>query len=163
MAPKASKQLCATFVVENPGTFTVSSKARGACASEVSTSCRTRIAGIPAILLEVVDLEDPIEVGKNETYQIRVTNQGSAPATNVRITCTLEDAQQYVSASGQTPATVKGNAIIMAPVSSIPPKGQATWRVVVRAVKAGDVRFTVKMTSDQLTRSVDETESTNQY
>lgn len=163
VAPKASRQLCATLVMDNPGTLTVSSKASGTCAPQVTASCQTRIAGIPAVLLEVIDLEDPIEVGKTETYEIKVTNQGSAPATNVRIVCKLEDAQQFVSASGASQASAVGNTITMAPVPSIPPKGQATWRVVVKALKAGDIRFQASLTCDQLDRPVEETESTHQY
>ncbi|MBN2505997.1 MAG: DUF11 domain-containing protein [Verrucomicrobia bacterium] len=163
VAPKGSSKLCATFVSEVPGTLAFSAKAAGVCAREVTTACQTRISGIPAILLEVIDIEDPIEVNNNETYEIVVTNQGSAPATNVKIVCTLEAAQQYISATGQTPATASGQTVSMAPVPSIAPKAKASWRVVVKAVKAGDTRFEVKMTSDQLTRPVEETESTNQY
>jgi len=163
VAPKASRQLCATFVVENPGTLSVSSKAAGTCAPQVTASCQTRIAGIPAVLLEVIDLEDPIEVGKTETYEIKVTNQGSAPATNVKIVCKLEEAQQFVSGSGPTAVSAVANTVTMAPLASIPPKGQATWRVVVKALKVGDIRFQVTLTCDQLGRTVEETESTNQY
>ena len=43
------------------------------------------------------------------------------------------------------------------------PGARAEWQVVVKAVKAGDVRFKVEMTSDQLSRPVEETEATNLY
>jgi hypothetical protein len=49
------------------------------------------------------------------------------------------------------------------PLSSLAPKAKAAWRVVVRAVRPGDVRFKVVLNVDQLTRPVEETESTHLY
>jgi len=51
----------------------------------------------------------------------------------------------------------------MAPLASLPAKEKAVWRVVVKALKPANIRFKVTMLSDQLTRPVEETESTNQY
>ena len=103
------------------------------------------------------------DAATTETYVVTVTNQGSAPATNVRITCTLEPNQEYVSSSGDSTGTARGATVTFEPFASIPPKGKATWRIVVRNVKAGDVRFKVSMMTDQLTRPVEETEATNVY
>jgi len=162
-APKATKELCATLVAANPTSLNFTARARGACADQVTTTCQTKVVGIPAVLLEVVDLEDPIEVGGTETYVVKVTNQGSAPDTGIKIVCTLEDEQQFVSGSGSTAVSASGNSITMAPLASLAPKDVATWRVNVKAVKAKNIRFSVSMTSDNLTRPVTETESTNQY
>jgi uncharacterized repeat protein (TIGR01451 family) len=163
LAPNASKEVCATFTAATSGTMQFAPSARGQCADPVKSACQTRIAGIPAILLEVIDTDDPVEVGKTTTYVIEVTNQGSAPATNVRLVCDLEDSQEYVSGSGDSAVSAAGQRITMAPVASIAPKAKATWRVVVKATKVSNVRFKTSMTSDQLTRPVEETESTNQY
>ena len=97
------------------------------------------------------------------TYEIIVTNQGSADGTNIAVTCTLSPEQGYVSATGLTQATVDGQVVRFAPLPSLDPKAKATYRVVAKAVKAGDVRFTVSMISDQQTIEVKETESTHQY
>jgi len=137
--------------------------AEAACATAVSASAETDVKGIPAILLEVVDITDPIEVGAQETYVIKVTNQGNAPDNNIKIVCTLEDSQNYVSSSGPTAGTANGQVITFAPLASLGPKQVAEWKVEVKAVKAGDVRFTTQLTSDMLTRPVQETEATNQY
>ena len=39
----------------------------------------------------------------------------------------------------------------------------AVWRVTVKAAAAGDVRFSVRMETDNLGREVIETEATNFY
>jgi uncharacterized repeat protein (TIGR01451 family) len=50
------------------------------------------IEGIAAILFQVADAADPIEVGEETTYEIRVLNQGSKAATNVRLVAMLPPA-----------------------------------------------------------------------
>lgn len=94
---------------------------------------------------------------------ITATNQGSATDTNIRIVCTLEDNEQYVSSTGATRGSASGNTVTFEPLPSLAPKAQAVWRVTVKAVKAGDVRFTVIMNTDQLTRPVTRNESTHLY
>jgi uncharacterized repeat protein (TIGR01451 family) len=163
LAPNASKEVCTTLTASAPATLQFAASSKGTCATEVTSNCRTRVIGIPAILLEVVDLEDPIEVGKDVTYVIDVTNQGSAPGTNIKLVCTLEDSQSFVSGSGATAVSGAGKTITMGALPSLAPKQKATWRVVIKAGKADNVRFKTSMTSDQLTRPVEETESTNQY
>jgi uncharacterized repeat protein (TIGR01451 family) len=143
--------------------YSGTSPARGYCAAAVTDTCQSEVTGIPAILLEVVDVSDPVKVGENETYVITVTNQGTAADTNIKIKCMLEPNQQFVSAGGATNGTASGNTITFAPVPSLGPKERATFRVVVKNVKAGDVRFKATMNSDQLTRDVEETEATNVY
>ncbi|MHC4982064.1 MAG: DUF7507 domain-containing protein [Planctomycetota bacterium] len=131
--------------------------------SEGSGEAVTMIKGIPAILLECVDVEDPIEVGTNVTYVITVTNQGSAVGTNIVIKCTLPAGQEFVSATGPTDATAEENVISFEPLGSLAAKAKATYRVVAKGTEAGDVRFKVSLTSDQIKAPVEETESTNIY
>lgn len=136
---------------------------KAVCVNPVSASATTDVIGIAAILLEVIDVQDPIEVGGNETYEITVTNQGSDYSTNIKITCTLEDTMQYVSSSGPTKGTSDGKTVIFNPLASLAPKAKTTWKVVVKALSDGDVRFKVEMIEDCLKRPVEETEATNFY
>jgi uncharacterized repeat protein (TIGR01451 family) len=163
LAPRATKTLSARVVAQSIGTENVLVHAEADCAKSASDSCQTVVTGIPAILLEVVDVEDPIQVGDSETYVITVTNQGSAVDTNIRIVCELEANATFVSASGATAGSAAGQTITFQPLAQLGAKEKATFRVVVKTVKAGDTRFKVTMTSDQLTRPVQETEATNIY
>lgn len=163
LEPKATKTVNWSAMPTGPGTFPGTSIARGYCAAQVTDTCESVVTGIPAILLEVVDVSDPVKVGENETYIITVTNQGTAADTNITIACTLEANQQYVSSTGPTNGTATGSTISFAPVPTLGPKEKLTYRVVVKNIKAGDVRFKTAMDSDQLTRNVEETEATNVY
>ncbi len=158
-----STNVCAEFSVAQPGSLEFTATAQGNLAAAVQTSCETRVVGIPAILLEVVDLDDPIEVGKNQTYEIRVTNQGTGPLTNVKGICTLADSQEFVSGTGTSEVTAQERTITLGTLPALNPKDKATWRVVVRTLKAGDVRFTTELHSDQFPQPIKEIEATQQY
>ncbi|MBL1219139.1 MAG: DUF11 domain-containing protein [Planctomycetes bacterium] len=158
-----SRTVNVRFGTDQIGVIRNEAKAMAYCAEAVSATAQTDYQGIPAILLEVVDATDPIRVGDNVTYVITVTNQGSAVANRVKIICNLEDEMQFVSASGATTATATGSKIEFEPLGSLAAGAEATWRVVVKAVAVGDVRFKTAMTSSIITRPVEETESTNFY
>lgn len=163
LAPNATKNVSVRVQAAEAGTMRNVATADAPCPALVSATEVVRILGIPAILLEVIDVEDPVEVGGETTYIITATNQGSATGTNVTILCTLEPNAQYVSSSGATIGTVVANTIRFAPLPELAAKDEASWKVNVKAVQAGDVRFRVSMTSDQLGRPVAETEATNFY
>jgi uncharacterized repeat protein (TIGR01451 family) len=152
-----------SYTPAGAGTLANTATAVAKCANAVTASAKTLVKGIPAVLLEVVDLVDPVPVGSQTTYVITATNQGSMAGTNIAIICTLEDNEQYVSSSGPTNGTAEGKTVTFAPLPSLAAGAKATWQVVVKAVKAGDVRFTVKMNTGEFERPVDETEATNLY
>jgi len=160
--PGASKRVTATFRCTGMGTARNTATARTSCA-EASDTHEMEIKGIPAILLEVIDLEDPIEVGSNVTYAITVTNQGSAMGTNIRLTCTVPPEQQFISTDGPAAGSLDGKTVTFAPLPSLSPGAKATYRVVCKGTGQGDSRFKVEMISDQISSPVNETESTNIY
>lgn len=165
IAVGAEKEISVTVNTHAAADLDFATTADAYCAPKVNCNDTVKVVGIPAILLEVVDVHDPIEVGHNETYIITITNQGTAPDTGIITKVGLEDGMQYVSSTGQTKGTVSadGKTITFAPVSSLAPKAEVSWKVVIKATKARNVRFHTQITSDNLTRPVLETESTNFY
>lgn len=139
-------------------------KAKNADAQRVSLT--TDVQGIPAISIDLADINDPIALGEVEDYIIKVSNQGSLAAKNVVVTCVLEDTMQYVKVSG--PAQVdSSNAdpqkIVFKPIASLGVNQEVTLHAYVKAIKSGDTRFTVSITCDQLDRPVTRNESTTFY
>ena len=168
LAAGAEKKLTVCYRPGNQGSFKVDAAAKAYCADAVTSNCVTEVKGIPAILLEVVDVNDPVEVGKNEIYTITATNQGSQAGKNVKIVVTLEDNAELVNTDGSaTKGTAAGKVITFDALPTLAPApgpgNKAVWKVVVKAVKEGDVRFKVTMTEDGLGRPVEETEATNFY
>jgi uncharacterized repeat protein (TIGR01451 family) len=161
--PNESKDVSITVRSKTTGDYINVAQADALHAPSVSAQAKTIVEGIPAILLECIDTKDPIEVGSNESYVITVTNQGTAPATNVVVKGMLPDHQTFVSATGPGDHTVKGSTVEFDAVDSLRPKAKVVYRVISKAAKEGDSRFKVELTTDQNKTPIEETESTNIY
>ncbi len=159
-----AKTVAAIFRATEATNIRMASSAQGVCAPAVTSTCETAVVGIPALLLDGNDDPDPVQIGENTTYTLTVTNQGSAPLTNVRLVCTMEGgSMQYVSQSGPTQGQVDGNTITFAPIATLAPKARATFKVVVKATKEGQVQFKGEASSAEITRALVKTETTNFY
>jgi uncharacterized repeat protein (TIGR01451 family) len=119
--------------------------------------------GISAILLEVIDIEDPLQIGEPETYVVRVTNQGSKEDTNVRITADFPAEVTPVSTSGDTQGSVAGKKVEFQPYPSLAPKQSITFNIQAKGAQPGDGRLKVYLYSDMLQTPVLEEESTHVY
>ena len=162
LGPNESKEVTVTVKGIRVGKIKNIASVRAYCAKD-DTSAMTEIKGVPAILLETIDVKDPVTVGQQVTYVISVTNQGTAVNTNIVIRCVLPDAEQFVSATGPTKHAAEGQTVSFEPVKNLAPKASVKYRVIVKGTQTGDVRFKVSLTSDQLTSPVEETESTRIY
>ena len=123
----------------------------------------TRVEGISALLLEVVDIDDPVEVGAETAYEIRVTNQGSREATNVEIHALVPPEMTVRGGQGPTRYRVEGQEVLFAPLPQLAPRSDVIYRVLVTGTDKGDVRFRARLISDSLTEPVIEEESTKVY
>ncbi len=160
LEPGEKRTLNVALVSEISGAVVTEAKANGYCAEEVTATSRTEVRGLPALLLEVKDESDLIVVGEPVSYEIVIMNQGSAPDQNVLITCEVEEGIEIVNAGGDAQATVTGSAISFAEIPSLEPGAEMTLRVTVKSTKALNSRFSVSLTSADMTRPVTETEST---
>ena len=123
----------------------------------------TEWRGYPALLIEVIDTEDPLLVGERTTYVIQITNQGTARDTNVGLEVQLPAQLKVVSAAGDTNGTISGNNVSFAPYPVLAAKEIIEFRVVAEAVSEGDARFKAQMKSDLLKTPVPEEEATQVY
>ncbi|HOX56218.1 MAG TPA: hypothetical protein P5205_04360 [Candidatus Paceibacterota bacterium] len=163
LAPNASQKVSAVFVAANAGSFQFSSSAKGTCAKLVSSTCQTRVVGVPAILLEKADDPDPLGVGTGETttYTVKITNQGSADDNNVKMVVTIAPELAPVSATGN--GAISGQTVTFPAVPRLAPKEAVTYKIVARGVKAGDGRTRFELNSDMLQSPVIAEESTHVY
>ena len=129
-----------------------------------SAQAQTLWRGFAAVLVEMVDNPDPLLVGDSTTYTIRVTNQGTAPDSNVQVRVQFPDNIQPVSASGVTQGQVQGNQVVFGALGTIAPKQVATWTIQAKATGQGDGRVNAFVDSAILKgRPVTEVESTQVY
>ena len=115
---------------------------------------------MPAVALEVLDDPDPIQVGENTIYTIKVTNQGFADIHNVKVVASFDEKTVPINA-GQ--GVISGRTVTFTPVAALGPKQVWTGSVTAKGVKAGDARNKVVLTCAELASTVEESESSTVY
>ena len=155
---------CNTIVAETYNTVTVTAD-RGV--REEARSAFEIRATPAALLLNVSDVDDPITVGSDTTYEVRVTNQGNQAARQVQIVATLPAELEPVTAevSGNAVAfkIEDGNTVVFEPLLELPEQASITFTIQAKAVKVGTGHFRVTLTSDALELPVIEEEPTTVY
>jgi uncharacterized repeat protein (TIGR01451 family) len=151
-----------TMPVETgPQTLEVESRAGQGLADQAKQ--QILVEGLAAIMFELRDLEDPIEVGGETGYEIRVVNQGTKAATNVQVAVHLPPGMQIVSAEGETQHGTRGGALMFEPLPQLLPKADTLFRVRVQGLQAGDQRITVEVNTDDLAQPIRREESTRVF
>ncbi len=162
LAPGASRTMELVVRAQTAGRLCVRSEATADQGLSAREEVCTHFVGVPALLLEVSNADDPVEVGGETRYLMTVRNPGTDPVTQVALVATVPEQMEFLQAVGADNRK-EGAKILFAPVT-LPPAGQIRYEIAVRALRAGDVRFRVELTADQLTAGpVHQEESTTIY
>jgi uncharacterized repeat protein (TIGR01451 family) len=108
------------------------------------------------LTLEMYDLEDPILKDGKTSYPIEIKNQGTTPATNVRVKAKIPDLLEldkvFAPVKHEKKFDEKNNLWVMFdPIETLSGGETQTFNISVKAKgEAGDARFHVEMTADQL-------------
>ncbi len=161
LAADKSQEVCATFTSATAGTVNFNAAAKGTCAAQVTTTCQTRIIGVSALLLEKADNPDPIQVGETTTYTVKVTNQGTADDTNIKMVVEFPVEIDPVSASNG--GMVSGKKVTFPAFPRLAPKQAFEYTITAKGAKVGDARVTFIRTSDGIPAPTSAEESTRVY
>lgn len=159
LKPGEDTSLGITLTTCTPGYYcnrVQASNAQGSCCC--AEAC-TRWKGTPGLHVCITDMEDPICVGENTSYVVNVTNTGSEPDENVRVTVRFPREIVPLSAVGTTSSQVSGQTVTLAPFT-LGARQRAEWRIDARAKERGDARVKVEVMSDSITTPIVQEEST---
>jgi uncharacterized repeat protein (TIGR01451 family) len=123
----------------------------------------TAVDGIVGLVFTISDLHDPIELGRPNTYEIRVANQGTKPATGVQLLVDLANGLTPVSGEGPTRVTISQQAVQIAPLEKLGAGEEAVYQVTVEGTTVGDHLLNVSLKSAEVTTPVTKQESTKVY
>jgi len=123
----------------------------------------TNVEGITEVRFSVSDVQDPIEVGTETTYEIRVTNNGSKTAANVNVAAMLTNGMTPIEGDGPTSVQISGQQIVMDPVDELKPGAEAVYRIRVQGAQPGDHIMRVQLASDDAPNPVTKEEGTLVY
>jgi uncharacterized repeat protein (TIGR01451 family) len=145
------------------GEFTQKITAASDAGARAETALDTKVDGAPALTIELVDLDDPVETGVETGYEIRIKNAGSKAATGVALKCELSDGVQLLSAKGPTNAAAERQMVTFKPLPQLAPGEEAVFRVQVKGLRDGNARIKALVSSDSLTEPLVQEEQTKFY
>jgi uncharacterized repeat protein (TIGR01451 family) len=165
LPPGQSREVRLEAVAAGTGDHKHVAVARAARGLQSQSEVSTHVEGLSAVQMDVVDLDDPVEVGADTAYEIRVSNTGSKMETNVQLTCLLPKKMEFRGAKGAGDCRfkVEGREVRFEPLPKLAPRADAIYRVNVRGLAAGDVRFRAVLRADGLSEPVVREESTKVY
>ncbi len=114
-------------------------------------------------MFELHDSQDPIEVGGETGYEIRVVNQGTKAATNVHVVVDVPPGLKIISADGEVGHKIQDGRLIFDPVQQLAPKADTVFHIRAQGLQAGDQRVTVEVNTDDIEQPIRREESTRVF
>jgi uncharacterized repeat protein (TIGR01451 family) len=113
----------------------------------VSTGGAGAAPGDTDLALTKSDSPDPVTVGDNLTYTIKVKNPGTMPATDVTVTDELPATVDFISATGGS--CQRAGDKVTCVLGQVNAATTATVTIVVKTTKAGTLSNTATVTSPE--------------
>ena len=137
-----------TLRAKSDGESTHFVRASGEQGIKSDATYASRVEAVSLIGVEVEDMEDPVEVGREVGYEVHVTNEGSAAATQVALACELPVGAELVSADGPVAFRSESGQVTFAPLEALAPGQRLTFRVVLAGGRSGNGVFKAHVRSD---------------
>lgn len=127
------------------------------------TSKRLLVEHLIDVFFDIDDQVDPIEIGSSTNYQVRLVNQGTKVATNVRVQIDFPPGISPTGVQGNLPNEIRGQQVFFAPISSLNPGQELKFTVAAKGVTAGDHRIALRLQTDGRETPVAKEETTRVY
>ena len=133
--------------------------------ARASAMARSTVVRLPALQLVALDSTDPVAIGGETTYAIRVTNEGNAKDTNVQIKAELPSGLVFSSASGPVEFNQSGQSVEFNPIKELSAGQSAEFKVVAKndGSNEGNVAFKIDLDSDSRKNTIEEEEPTTLF
>jgi uncharacterized repeat protein (TIGR01451 family) len=155
LEPGQNRTVQVTLQARAAGAILNQATAAAARGLKATAKVVTNFKGVSALFVELVDTEDPVEVGEETSYVITVKNQGMVPVTNILVIGLVPHEVTVIKATGPVDnqlgaLTRTGRPLIYEPLKALAPGATVTYRITVKAQRPGDARFKVDVIADQL-------------
>jgi uncharacterized repeat protein (TIGR01451 family) len=113
-----------------------------------AASPKTHFETATGVVIEIDKDHDPVQVGQETSYIVRVWNAGQEAANKLGTKITVPPAMQVVGTpSGRTAVEQNGQTIRFAPLGTLSPGEEVEYKLRLKAVQAGVARLGVELTS----------------
>ncbi len=163
LEPEQSIEVACELLPVELGEFAQKFQVISDAGAKSESTVEIQVDGAPKLTMEVVDLDDPVEVGVETAFEIRLKNTGTKAAQHVAVSCELPDSVQLLSSHGPTDATTKSRNLTFKPLSQLAPGQDVVYRVHVKGTEDGQQRIKARVSSDSLTEPLLQEEATRFY
>jgi uncharacterized repeat protein (TIGR01451 family) len=166
LKPLNANQRISTSVktrVMTTGNFAIRAVAQAGPRMKVKTETIIQTDGVPGLSFALVNKDNPVEMGKETCYEIRLVNQGTTPCSNIRISTSMSEGLtpiSVVSSTGEVGHKINGQIVTLDPIGKLAIQGEMIIRIKAKGTQAGDQRCRVQIVCDQLKQPVIKEEST---
>jgi uncharacterized repeat protein (TIGR01451 family) len=163
IAPGQGREVKLEVLAASPGEHRHHALVQAARGLKVEGEVLTRVECLSELALEVTPTEDPVEVGEETTYDVKVRNVGSKTETAVRLVCTLPEQMEFKGAHAPVAHRAEGRTVVFEALPQLTPQAEVVYHVHVKALSAADVRFKAQASSTNLVEPLLETRPTRIY
>jgi uncharacterized repeat protein (TIGR01451 family) len=169
LATDAIESRSVVVIPEKSGNFVDEAKVSCDEGVTVDDKASTMVTGVPAILLNKYDTEDPVEAGQTTTYVVEVRNQGFYPLTMVEVVSNIPRLSKFINASAKDHA---GNSfsfkageeeVVFEPIPCIESGEKAIFKITVRVLEKGELLNVVNVKCKEFNKTIVVEEPTNAY
>jgi uncharacterized repeat protein (TIGR01451 family) len=150
LEPGESTSMSVELLANQPGTFVQRAGAVSEHGARAEAEFETNVEGTASLVLEIIDLNDPVEVGAETAYEVRVRNEGTKAAQNVGISCELPPAVELIAAKGPADHISESGLVVFKSLDSLAPGKTAVYRIDVQGNVEGNHRFRARLASDSI-------------
>lgn len=129
----------------------------------VEARTETKIEGTASLVLDVADIDDPIEIGRETAYEVKVSNEGSKAASNVGLSIELPTGMTLVDAAGPSEHIAESGLVVFRSLPELPAGKTAVFMLHVKGSQAGNQRIRARLVSDSIQEPLTEEEITRFY
>lgn len=152
-----------TLLARQSGEFKHLARASSEHGAIADAEFTTTVEGTPLLAVQVKDLEDPVEVGAETAYEIRVRNEGSASAKGVALACELADGMTLVNAEGPAEYLAEKGTVVFRTLPEVGAGQTLVFKVKVKVAAAGSLRFRAHLSSESISDPLTAEEMTKFY
>lgn len=163
MEPGESRQVSMELAATRLGSYVHHARAVSEHSAVAEAQLKTMVDGTASLVLEVVDLDDPVEIGTETAYEVRIRNEGSKAAQTVGLSCETPQGVELLDAAGPTAFVANQGRVEFKPLKTLPAGKTAIYRVQVRGTIGGNRRFRAHLTSDSIQEPLTVEELTRFY
>src|SRR5262249_11099717 len=120
--------------------------------AEARSTHAVHLESAPMLGVDLTAHDDPIAVGSETTYEVRVFNQGPVAGQAIRLVALFPDTLLPVHAGGPAAHRRDGQAVTFEAVPQLGPRSEVVYQLRARGLKPGLGRLRVEVQASELAR-----------